>query len=354
MTGSQIRVGVVGCGGAAFGIHLPVLADHPDFAVAAVHDRDPGRAEAAAARFGARARDLRTLLRTCDLVAVLTGVHEPLVEQALAAGRHVFVEKPVSLDLATSRRLLAAAAEAGLLLEVGVMRAYDPAVHALLAAAGSATVHARLIKRDSSDITARAPYLPAGFGPYTFEHDPIPAHPADLEGEQLQALKLLLRQGYHLLSVAVLADPELTPLACTLTAGGHGLRAELVGSAGARWDYELGDNPEGGYGEHVHLLAENTSVTLSFGPPYGPGSAACLITPSDGPGVGVSGFGNPFAAMWQAFADRMHHPAPALSLAASGDIALTVEGLAAALARLCPATTPGQLAGLEPMKAPSR
>ena len=46
------RVAVAGCGAAAFGIHLPILAAHPAFEVIGVCDRDPRRARVAAHRFG--------------------------------------------------------------------------------------------------------------------------------------------------------------------------------------------------------------------------------------------------------------------------------------------------------------
>lgn len=50
---------------------------------------------------------------SCDAVVVATWArtHEELVEQALAAGAHVLVEKPFTLTLASARRLLALAAQ---------------------------------------------------------------------------------------------------------------------------------------------------------------------------------------------------------------------------------------------------
>jgi len=50
---------------------------------------------------------------SCDAVVVATWArtHEELVEQALAAGAHVLVEKPFTLTLASARRLLAVAAQ---------------------------------------------------------------------------------------------------------------------------------------------------------------------------------------------------------------------------------------------------
>ncbi|WP_214106414.1 Gfo/Idh/MocA family protein, partial [Acrocarpospora catenulata] len=185
MTAAPVRrrVAVLGCGGAALGIHLPALATHPDWQVVAVADRDHERAQHAAARFGVGrvARDTASLFEGADLLAVLTGVHEPWIEQALAAGMHVFTEKPVSLDVERTRRLRRQAAQAGVLLEVGVIRAFDPAVEALLRQVPAAGLRGGwLVKADGCDATARQAFLPPGAAPYTFADDPPQQAPAGL------------------------------------------------------------------------------------------------------------------------------------------------------------------------------
>ncbi|MET9154417.1 Gfo/Idh/MocA family oxidoreductase [Streptomyces griseoflavus] len=55
------------------------------------------------------------------------GVHEDLIEEALDAGVHVVTEMPACLDVVRTRKLATRARDAGLLLEVGAMRAHDPA-----------------------------------------------------------------------------------------------------------------------------------------------------------------------------------------------------------------------------------
>ena len=58
---------------------------------------------------------------------ILTGVHEDLIEEALDAGVHVVTEKPAYLDAVRTRKHATRARDAGLLLDVGAMRAHDPA-----------------------------------------------------------------------------------------------------------------------------------------------------------------------------------------------------------------------------------
>ncbi|MFJ3867658.1 Gfo/Idh/MocA family protein [Streptomyces nigra] len=120
------RIAVAGCGAAAFGLHLPVLTSSDAFDVIAVADRDPARARTAQKRFAVprtaqkrfavprTAHRVGDLLSDADVLVILTGVHEDLIEEALDAGIHVVTEKPVCLDVVRTRKLAAQARDAGL------------------------------------------------------------------------------------------------------------------------------------------------------------------------------------------------------------------------------------------------
>jgi predicted dehydrogenase len=68
-----------------------------------------------------------------DAVALATphSLHEAQALAALAAGKHVFVEKPLTLDLASARRVAGAARNAGLVLAVGLNRRFHPSFREL-------------------------------------------------------------------------------------------------------------------------------------------------------------------------------------------------------------------------------
>ena len=70
---------------------------------------------------------------TIDAVAIATpaATHGALAARALEAGKHVFVEKPLCLDLAQARALGEDAARRGLVLMVGHLLLYHPAFNAL-------------------------------------------------------------------------------------------------------------------------------------------------------------------------------------------------------------------------------
>jgi predicted dehydrogenase len=54
--------------------------------------------------------------------------HEPQALAAIAAGKHVFVEKPLTLDFDSARRVVSAAHTAGLVLAVGFARRFHPGI----------------------------------------------------------------------------------------------------------------------------------------------------------------------------------------------------------------------------------
>jgi predicted dehydrogenase len=114
---TPLSAAVIGTGRVAVQ-HLGCLARFPGAHAVAVCDVSPGRAEAAAARWGVPRWyvDHRQLLeeQAPDVVHVTTPPdwHVPLALDALEAGSHVIVEKPAAPDLAGVERLLEAAADA--------------------------------------------------------------------------------------------------------------------------------------------------------------------------------------------------------------------------------------------------
>ena len=111
-----IRLAIIGTGIFARDAHLPSLRNLRDrFTIAAVYSRTHANATAFAAEIGPEVAvytDLDALLAapTIDAVDVVLPipVMAPVVAKALRSGKHLFSEKPLAADLATSRQLLAA------------------------------------------------------------------------------------------------------------------------------------------------------------------------------------------------------------------------------------------------------
>ena len=74
--------------------------------------------------------DYRELLHNREIEAVLictsTDTHAEIIRAAAAAGKHIFCEKPLALDLAEIDSALDAVEEAGVILQVGFHRRFDP------------------------------------------------------------------------------------------------------------------------------------------------------------------------------------------------------------------------------------
>ena len=120
-----LGVGVVGCGYIANAAHLPYLSKMPEVSVVAVADTDATKREETRARFGVpRAyATTRDLLADAGVDAVFvclpTSLHAEVALAAIAAGKHVFCEKPMARDSAECQAMLDAAERAGVRLMVG-------------------------------------------------------------------------------------------------------------------------------------------------------------------------------------------------------------------------------------------
>jgi predicted dehydrogenase len=132
MAGHRLRVALIGCGQIA-DAHLQELRRTPAALVVAVCDQHPELARQAAARFGVdmafdnAARMLEA--SRPDVVHVTTPphTHRSLVLHCLAAGAHVYVEKPFTVDAAEAEEVAAAADARGRRVCVGHDQLFDPA-----------------------------------------------------------------------------------------------------------------------------------------------------------------------------------------------------------------------------------
>lgn len=115
---APIRVASVGAGWVTLNRHIPALRRLPDFDVVGIVDRDPDRARRTAIEHRLRRWAASTSLDVpwldeVDAVTIGTppATHVDLARAALAAGKHVLMEKPVGIE-AGDANLLRSAAEA--------------------------------------------------------------------------------------------------------------------------------------------------------------------------------------------------------------------------------------------------
>ena len=137
-----VRLGVIGAGNFAKAVLLPRLAKHPDVSMVGVMTGRGMSAKAVGEQFGfdycADKADQIILDEGVDTVLVATrhNLHGPLVVEALNAGRHVFVEKPLCLSMDELREIIQAMApstprpieSSSPILMVGFNRRFAPQV----------------------------------------------------------------------------------------------------------------------------------------------------------------------------------------------------------------------------------
>jgi predicted dehydrogenase len=128
----MMRAAVIGVGAMGRN-HARVYQEIPDVDLIAVVDANPALAEESARLRGAQSyTDYRAMLAQVRpdvvTVAVPTQAHHDVVLDALEAGCHVLVEKPISATLDEGRRMIERAAALNRVLAVGHIERYNPAV----------------------------------------------------------------------------------------------------------------------------------------------------------------------------------------------------------------------------------
>jgi len=116
-------------------IHTPSYLDevkkNPDVRIKYVWDHDPKRAGGSAEKVGAQAAvDVKTIWSDPEVSAVIilseTNLHSELVLAAAAAGKHLFVEKPLGITATESRAMAAAIEKGNLIFTTGYFMRTDP------------------------------------------------------------------------------------------------------------------------------------------------------------------------------------------------------------------------------------
>jgi myo-inositol 2-dehydrogenase/D-chiro-inositol 1-dehydrogenase len=153
---ATLGIGVIGVGRIGR-MHADLLSRQvPGARLAAVHDADPAAARAVSAPAFDAVEDL---LAEVDAVAICssTETHTDLIVAAARAGKPIFCEKPISLDLAEVDRALAAVRESGVPFQIGFNRRFDPAHAAVREAVARGDVGEPQLVRISSRDPAPPP-----------------------------------------------------------------------------------------------------------------------------------------------------------------------------------------------------
>lgn len=131
------RITIVGFGFMGT-MHAQIYTQLPKAHIVAIVDLDRPKARRDLAKLGVQAPVYATLAdalakESVDVVDIClpTDLHAPFALEAIAAGKHVFCEKPLALNAADGRKLVSAANTAGVFFQVGQCMRFWPEYQAL-------------------------------------------------------------------------------------------------------------------------------------------------------------------------------------------------------------------------------
>lgn len=220
----KVRFGLIGCGRVA-PRHAQSLVELPNTELVAVADVIETRAQHFYNEYGPEAytTNYHDLLarEDIDVVTICTpsGMHAEIALDAIAAGKHVLVEKPIALKTSDADRMIAAAAEAGVKLCVVLQNRYNPPMQA----ARAAMREGRLGRVMLGSATVR------WFRPQEYYED-------DWHGTWAMDGGALMNQSIHHVDALswLMGEPVVSVFAYTATLA-HEMEAEDVGVAVLRF-----------------------------------------------------------------------------------------------------------------------
>jgi predicted dehydrogenase len=126
-----VRVALIGCGRIAQVAHLPALEKAAGLRLVAVSDPSADVARSLAQRYDVPAAytDQAEVFADAEVEAVIVAApdrfHFALAAEALRAGKHVLVEKPLTATVGEAEQLVDLVQQTGLVLQVGAMKRHD-------------------------------------------------------------------------------------------------------------------------------------------------------------------------------------------------------------------------------------
>ena len=129
----MLKAGVAGAGHLGK-IHLKLLQQSDQYELMGFYDADPEHAKAIAEEFGYKAYpSIEALIEDCDMVDVVTPTvyHFDTAKKIIEAGKHLFIEKPITTTAEEAEELRRLAKQYGIRGQVGQVERFNPAFRAV-------------------------------------------------------------------------------------------------------------------------------------------------------------------------------------------------------------------------------
>ena len=125
----MLRIGVLGAGHLGK-IHLKLIKDIPQYELVGFHDPDEEKAKTTAAELGIpHIATVDELISKVDVVDIVTPTlsHFECAKKAIALGKHIFVEKPLTSTVEEAEKLVDLVEASGIKAQVGHVERFNPA-----------------------------------------------------------------------------------------------------------------------------------------------------------------------------------------------------------------------------------
>ncbi len=129
----KLKVGIVGTGHLGK-LHAKMFTAIPNSGLTGVYDVNQLQSKAVSEEFGTEVfNNLPDLLKEVDAVSIAatTSAHYELAKECLNAGKHTFIEKPITTTIPQAEELVKLAADKNLNLQVGHIERFNPALVSL-------------------------------------------------------------------------------------------------------------------------------------------------------------------------------------------------------------------------------
>ncbi|MFQ6678120.1 MAG: Gfo/Idh/MocA family oxidoreductase [Fidelibacterota bacterium] len=124
------KIGIIGVGHLG-NHHVKHLTNHNECRFMGIYDIDKDRSNIIAKEYGTFVFDsISQLVENCDGISIVTPTraHAAVAEECIRAGKHVFIEKPITKTVDEADHLLQLAEENNVIIQVGHIERLNPAL----------------------------------------------------------------------------------------------------------------------------------------------------------------------------------------------------------------------------------
>jgi predicted dehydrogenase len=328
---ARIKIGIVGCGEVTQIMHWPSLSQLVElYEVTALCDVSPSVLETLGKRWnvGALTTEHRELVGRTDVDAVLVACphafHAEVTLAAIAAGKHVLVEKPMCMNQREANEIVVAQKKNQAVVQVGYMRRYAPAfLYACDAVKKMGAIKFARVRDflgsnsliiNQTSAVVRDNHLPESLEEEARRRDEELVTEA-LGGNRAEDVKSAYRLMLGLSSHDLSAMRELLGMPGKVLFAAHRASGRYLAAA---FDYgafvcqfETGIDHIPRFDAHLEVFGEHKTLRVQYDTPYVRNlPIRVFTTESNGQGGVITSdvhpaWGDPFVAEWKAFYDSV-------------------------------------------------